>query len=195
MGSGSSNILSDFFLFVGGRMRRLQISIVVFLQVFLFSFAMGQTVKKVDELKIFSPAFENGGKIPQEYTCDGKNVNPPLKIENAPSNAKSLALVFDDIDAPKGTYVHWVIWNIDPGLKEMREDSVPEGVVQGVSDFKKRNYGGPCPPGRAHKYIFRIYALDTLLRLNPDSTKKDLEKAMEGHIISRAQLTGFYKRN
>lgn len=176
-------------------MTRLQISIVLVLQVFLFSYAMGQTVTKTEALKISSPAFENGGKIPKEYACDGKNVNPPLKIENAPSNAKSLALVFDDIDAPKGTYVHWIVWNIDPGLKEMRENSVPEGGVQGINDFKKRNYGGPCPPGRAHKYVFRIYALDTLLNLNPNGSKKDLEKAMEGHIISRAQLTGQYKRN
>jgi Raf kinase inhibitor-like YbhB/YbcL family protein len=176
-------------------MRRLQISTVVFLQVFLFSLAMSQTVQKVGGLKISSPAFENGGKMPKEYTCDGKNINPPLKIENAPSNAKSLALVFDDIDAPRGTYVHWIVWNIDPGLKEIRENFVPEGVVQGMNDFKKRNYGGPCPPGRAHKYIFRIYALDTLLNLNPNGTKKDLEKAMEGHILSRAQVTGLYKRN
>jgi Raf kinase inhibitor-like YbhB/YbcL family protein len=86
------------------------------------------------------------------------------------------------------------VWNIDSGLKEIRENSVPEGSVQGMNDFKKRNYGGPCPPGRAHKYVFKIYALDTLLNLNPDSTKKELEKAMEGHILSRAQLTGLYKR-
>jgi Raf kinase inhibitor-like YbhB/YbcL family protein len=176
-------------------MKRLRISALVFLQVFVFSYAMGQTVSKVEALKISSPAFENGGKIPKEYTCDGKNVNPPLKIDNAPLNVKSFALVFDDIDAPRGTYVHWIVWNIDPGLKEMRENSVPEGAVQGVNDFKKRNYGGPCPPGRAHRYVFKIYALDTLLDLNPNGSKKDLEKAMEDHIISRAQLTGLYKRN
>jgi Raf kinase inhibitor-like YbhB/YbcL family protein len=168
---------------------------VFFLQVFLFSYAMGQSVTQVERLKIFSPAFENGGKIPEKYTCDGENVSPPLKIEHAPLNAKSLALVFDDIDAPRGTYVHWIIWNIDPGLKEIRENSIPEGVVQGMNDFKKRSYGGPCPPGRAHNYVFKIYALDTLLNLNPKGSKKDLEKAMEGHIISRSQLTGLYKRN
>ncbi len=176
-------------------MRRLQISIAFFLQVFLFSYAMGQTVAKIEGLKISSPSFEDAGRIPKKYTCDGANVNPPLKIENAPLNAKSIALVFDDIDAPRGTYVHWIVWNIDPGLREIKENSVPEGVVQGTNDFKKRNYGGPCPPGRAHKYVFRIYALDTLLNLNPNGSKKDLEEAMEGHIISRAQLTGLYKRN
>jgi hypothetical protein len=168
---------------------------MVFLQVFLFSYAMGQSITKIGELKISSPAFENGKEIPKKYTCDGANVNPPLKVENARSNAKSLALVFDDIDAPRGTYVHWILWNIDPGVKEIKENSVPEGAVQGVNDFKKRNYGGPCPPGRAHTYVFKIYALDTLLNLNPNGSKKDLEKAMEGHIISRAQLTGLYKRN
>src|SRR4030042_2494752 len=168
-------------------MRRLQISLVFFLQVFLFSYAMGQTVAKIEELKISSPAFENGGKIPKKYTCDGENVNPFLKIENAPSNAKSLALVFDDIDAPRGTYVHWILWNLAPDGKEVKENSVPERVVQGLNDFKKRNYGGPCPPRRVHKYVFKIYALDTLLNLSPNLTKKDLGKAMEGHIISRVQ--------
>ncbi len=176
-------------------MKHLRMTLLVFLQIFLFSYVLGQTVSEKEGIKISSPAFENGGKIPKQYTCDGGNVNPPLKIENALSNAKSLALVFDDIDAPGRSYVHWIAWNIDPGSKEIRENSVPEGAVQGVNGFKKRNYGGPCPPGRAHKYLFRIYALDTLLNLNPESTKKDLEKAMEGHILSRAQLTGLYKRN
>lgn len=175
-------------------MRRV-LSIAFFLPAFLFCYAIGQTVANAEAMKLSSPAFENGGKIPKEHTCDGKNVNPPLKIENAPSNAKSFALVFDDTDAPGGTYVHWIVWNIDPGLKEIRENSVPEGGVQGMNDFKKRNYGGPCPPGRAHKYVFKIYALDTVLNLNPNGAKKDLEKAMEGHILSRGQLMGLYKRN
>ena len=176
-------------------MKRLRIYIVFFLQVFLFSYAMGQSVTKIEGLKISSPAFENSGEIPKKYTCDGANVSPSLKIENVPSNTKSLALVFDDIDAPRGTYVHWILWNMAPGVNEIKENSVPEGVMQGVNDFKKRHYGGPCPPKRAHKYVFDIYALDTLLNLNPNGTKKDLGKAMEGHIISRAQLTGLYKRN
>lgn len=186
---------SEPLLFVGGRMKRPGISILIFLQVFLFSYAVGQSGIKVKKLKLSSPALEDGGKIPKKYSCDGANVNPPLTIENAPSNTKSLALVLDDIDAPGGSYVHWIVWNIDPGFKEIKEDSVPEGAVQGMNDFKKPNYGGPCPPGRAHKYVLKIYALDTLLNLNPHGTKKDLEKVMEGHIISRAQLTGLYQRN
>ncbi len=176
-------------------MKHLPVAILVFFQIFLFSYVLGQGVPKSEGLKIFSPAFKNGGKISRQYTCDGGNMNPPLKIENTPPNAKSLALVFDDIDAPGGSYVHWIAWNIDPGLKKIGENSVPEGAVQGVNGFKKQNYGGPCPPGRAHKYVFRIYALDTLLSLNPNATKKDLEKAMGDHILSRAQLTGWYKRN
>ena len=176
-------------------MKRLLIYTWFFLPVFLFSYAMGQGVTKPEQLKISSPAFENDGEIPKKHTCNGANVNPPLKIENVPSNTKSLAFVFDDIDVPRGTYVHWILWNIDPRLREIKENSVPEGALQGVNDFKKRNYGGPCPPGRAHKYIFKIYALDTLLHLNHNSTNKDLERAMEAHIISRAQLTGVYKRN
>jgi Raf kinase inhibitor-like YbhB/YbcL family protein len=156
---------------------------------------MGQSGIKAEGLKISSPAFENGGEILKKYTCDGANVNPPLRIDNVPTNTKSLALIFDDIDAPRGTYVHWILWNIDPNVMEIKENSVPEGAVQGMSDFKRRNYGGPCPPGRAHKYVFKVYSLDALLNLNPNSTKKDLEKAMESHIISRSQLTGLYKRN
>ncbi|HUL24005.1 MAG TPA: YbhB/YbcL family Raf kinase inhibitor-like protein [Thermodesulfobacteriota bacterium] len=175
-------------------MKRLRISVLVFLQVFLFSYAMGQSGIRVEGLRLSSPALENGGKIPKKYTCDGANINPPLTIENVPSNTKSLALVFDDIDAPRGTYVHWILWNLAPDSREVKENSVPEGVVQGMNDFKKPSYGGPCPPGRAHKYVFKIYALDTLLNLNPKSTKKDLEKVMEGHMISRAQLTGLYQR-
>ena len=180
---------------MGGRTKRLRISFVVFSQVFLFPYAMGQNVTKVEGVKLSSPAFENGGEIPKKYSCDGANVSPPLKIENVPSNTKSLAQVFDDIDAPRGSYVHWIVWNINPGLKEIKENSVPEGVVQGVNDFKKPHYRGPCPPRRAHKYVFKIYALDTLLSLNPKGTKKTLEKVMEDHIISQAQLTGFYQRN
>ena len=166
-----------------------------FVLVFIVSIAMGQSGAKTDAFRISSPAFENGGEIPKKYTCDGANVNPFLKIENVPSNTKSLALVLDDIDAPRGSYVHWILWNIDPNIREIKENSVPEGTVQGKNDFKKPNYGGPCPPRRVHQYVFKIYALDILLNPDPNFTKKDLEKAMEGHILSRAQLKGVYKRN
>lgn len=103
-------------------------------------------------------------------------------------------MLIDDLDAPRGTYVHWILWNIDPMVKEIKEDSVPEGAVQGTNDFKKRNYGGPCPPSRAHRYLFKVFALDRRLDLGPDSTKMDLQKAMKGHVINEAQLIGRYKK-
>lgn len=167
--------------------------LVFFLLFFVVSQGGGQEAGKTG-FKISSPAFENNGKIPSTYTCDGVNTNPHLKVENVPREAKSLALVFDDTDAPRGTYVHWIVWNIDPGVKEIKENSVPEGAIQGTNDFKKNNYGGPCPPRRSHKYLFKIYALDIRLDLSPHSTKVDLEKAMKSHILAQAQLIGVYKR-
>ena len=146
------------------------------------------------ELKISSPAFENNGSIPKTYTCDGTDVSPPLKIENVPPEAKSLALIVDDPDAPMGTWVHWVLWNIPPATKEIKEGSIPQGALQGMNDFRKQNYGGPCPPSGTHRYFFKLYALDTLLNLSPRSAKADLEKAMKGHILSQGEIIGLYKR-
>ena len=121
--------------------------LVVFLS-FPFSLCNGPKLEqRQNGFKISSSAFENSGQIPKKYTCDGVNVNPSLKIENVPSNTKSLALVFDDMDAPRGTYVHWILWNINPNIKEIKENSVPEGAVQGMNDFKKPNYGDFALPG------------------------------------------------
>lgn len=169
--------------------------IVLMLVLFIFSLAPshGQEASK-SFFKIISPAFQNHGKIPSTYTCDGLNVNPPLKIEGVPQQTKSLALVFDDIDAPKGSYVHWILWNIAPNIKEIKENSVPEGATQGLNDFKKNHYGGPCPPRRSHRYVFKLYALDCHLDLSPHSTKTDLEKAMAGHVLAQAQWVGVYQR-
>lgn len=168
--------------------------LIVYLLIFIFvSLGIGQEAIKTG-LKISSPAFEHNGQIPSKYTCDGPNLNPLLRIENVPPNTKSFALIFDDMDAPRGSYVHWILWNIDPGVKEIKENSIPEGVVQGLNDFKENNYGGPCPPTRAHRYVFRVYALDVRLNLESRSAKVDLEKAMKGHIISQAQMIGSYKR-
>lgn len=145
-------------------------------------------------LKITSPAFGNNGNIPRLYTCDGKDVNPALMIENVPDGAKSLVLIVDDPDAPAGNWVHWVLWNIDPKLKEIKENSVPPNSVQGKNDFGKNNYGGPCPPSGTHRYFFKFYALDTPLNLSPDSTKFRLEKAMKGHVLAEGRIVGLYKR-
>jgi hypothetical protein len=170
------------------------IYIGLFVSVFIFSYAISQSGTEKDEFRISGSVFKNGGEIPKKYTCDGENVNPPLQFENVPAKAKSLALVFDDMDAPRGSYVHWILWNIHPNTKEIKENSVPEGAVEGMNDFKRHHYGGPCPPRRAHKYVFKIYALDSPLHLNPNSTKTDLEKTMEGHVLAQTQLMGVYKR-
>jgi hypothetical protein len=169
-------------------------AILFFSALFPWSFASAQESGKQIKLKVTSPAFGNNQTIPPKYGCDGANVNPPVKIENVPPGAKSLALIFDDQDAPRGSYVHWLLWNMEPSVKEIKENSVPEGAIQGMNDFKKNTYGGPCPPTRPHKYALIVYALDVPLNLDPKSGKADLKKAMEGHIIAQGQIMGVYKR-
>jgi Raf kinase inhibitor-like YbhB/YbcL family protein len=148
----------------------------------------------MDAFKLSSPAFQHDGTIPSKYTCDGSDINPPLKIENVPQTAKSLALIVDDPDAPAGTWVHWVLWNISPSTRDLKENSVPQGADQGLNDFRKRSYGGPCPPSGTHRYFFKVYALDTMLSLGVNTTKSDLEKAMKGRIIAQGELIGLYNR-
>jgi hypothetical protein len=145
-------------------------------------------------LQLVSPAFKHNEFIPEKYTCDGKDINPPLLIENIPSGTKSMALIVDDPDAPAGTWVHWVVWNISPDTKEMKESSVPGGAQQGVNDFRKHEYGGPCPPSGTHRYFFKLYALDTMLNLGSKAKKSDLEQAMKGHILEKTELIGRYRR-
>lgn len=142
-------------------------------------------------MKIKSSAFEHNGLIPKKYTCDGEDVNPPLSIEGIPEGTQSLALIVDDPDAPMGTWDHWIVWNITP-TKDLEENSIPG--VEGMNDFRKHSYGGPCPPGGTHRYFFKVYALDTKLNLSANSKKKDLEKAMQGHIVAKGELVGRYSR-
>lgn len=150
--------------------------------------------------KITSPAFENNETIPVKYTCDGSNISPPLQIENPPADTKSFALIVDDPDAPGGTFVHWVVFNISPQTTSLAEDFLNTDILRtnvkfGLNDFGEASYGGPCPPsGPAHRYIFTIYALDTTINLEEGITKKQLLDAMEGHILAQAKLTGKYKR-
>jgi hypothetical protein len=145
-------------------------------------------------MKISSSAFQDNTAIPSKYTCDGQDINPPLKFDTVPSAAKSLALIVDDPDAPRATWVHWVVWNIDPKIGEIKENSVPAGAVQGLTDFKRNDYGGPCPPSGTHRYFFKLYALDTTLTLQSRSTKADLERAMQAHITEKAEIVGLYRR-
>ena len=144
-------------------------------------------------MRISSPAFAENGKIPKQYTCDGEDSSPPLTIENPPANTASFALIVDDPDAPAGTWVHWVIWNIDPATREISAAAVPKGAVQGINDFRKKAYGGPCPPSGTHRYFFKVYALNALLTLAPGSTKADLEKTMKDHVLARAELVGKFR--
>lgn len=149
------------------------------------------------ELKVSSPAFAHMGKIPSKYTCDGDDVNPPLVIENIPDKARSLVLIMDDPDAPMGTWDHWVVWNIQATIPttKITENSVPHGAIQGLNDFGKRVWGGPCPPGGKHRYFFKVYALDTKLELSLASRKEELEKAMRFHILANGELVGVYSRS
>jgi len=145
-------------------------------------------------MKIENAIFKNNEYIPAKFTCDGLNVNPPLKISEVPVEAKSLALVVDDPDASSGTWVHWVLWNIDPATTDISENVVPTGAVQGTTDFGDTKYGGPCPPSGTHRYFFRLYALDTKLDLSSSTKKQDLENAMQGHVIAQTEMVGLYGR-
>ena len=143
-------------------------------------------------LVISSPDFQHNGMIPREYTCQGADVNPPLQVSGVPAGARSLVLIVDDPDAPVGTWVHWVVFNISPSVKKIAGDSIPG--TQGINDFGKRDYGGPCPPSGTHRYFFKIYALDTRLSLKAGASKKDVEKAMQGHVLQKGQLIGLYRK-
>lgn len=146
-------------------------------------------------MKLTSPVFNYRDFIPAKYTCDGDDVNPLLEISNVPTSVKSLVLIVDDPDAPGGDWVHWTIWNIAPDTKIISENSAPTGAVQGMTDFGSNKYGGPCPPSGIHHYQFKLYALDILLSLNPSAIKKDIEKAMENHILDQTILIGLYKKS
>jgi Raf kinase inhibitor-like YbhB/YbcL family protein len=153
-----------------------------------------------DHMQLTSTAFTEGAAIPANYTCDATNVSPPLKWSGVPAGAKSLALIVDDPDAPSGTWVHWVLYDLPPAVTELPENLpksqyVAGGAKQGLNDFRHLGYGGPCPPrGKPHRYFFKLYALDTVLELRPGATKKDIERATEKHILAHAQLMGTYQR-
>ena len=145
-------------------------------------------------MKIISTAFQNNTKIPSIYTCDGENVNPPLEFVDVPSNGKSLVLIVDDPDAPAKTWVHWVVYNINPKTTRVDENSIPQDGTLGITDFGKSVYGGPCPHSGTHHYFFKLYALNSLLNLRSRATKDQVEKAMQGHIIEKSELIGLYSR-
>jgi len=151
-------------------------------------------------MQLTSAAFAQGQPIPAKYACEGKNISPPLKWNGVPPGTRSLTLIADDPDAPVGTWVHWVLYDLPPGTTELAEDlpksqHLPGGATQGLNDFKHLGYGGPGPPpGRAHRYFFKLYALDTNLGLKPGASKKEVERAMEGHVLADGQLMGTFER-
>lgn len=145
------------------------------------------------KMRLASPAFGQNQPIPAKYTCQGEEVSPPLVAEDVPVNAKSLALVMDDPDAPLGTFVHWTVWNVAP-RGAFKEGAVPGGAVEGMNGADNQGYIGPCPPAGTHRYVFKLYALDATLQLPATAGARELEAAMEGKVIERAALVGLYRK-
>jgi hypothetical protein len=143
-------------------------------------------------MKLASPSFTDGGPIPSKFTCDGEDVSPALEIADVPEQAKTLALIVDDPDAPGKTWLHWLVYDMT------RRAHIPEGGVpgrQGMNDFGKKDYGGPCPPSGQHRYFFRLHALDTELSLQEGASRADVEEAMADHVVAKAELVGLYERS
>ena len=158
--------------------------------------------EEMNTMQITSPAFDHQGMIPAKYTCDGADISPPLAWRDVPQNTKSLALIVDDPDAPdpaapRMTWVHWVLYDIPPSFTALEEgaaDHLPAEIRLADNDFRRTRYGGPCPPVGRHRYFFKLYALDTVLSDLSPSGKADLEKAMQGHILMKAELVGLYQK-
>src|SRR5947209_20171685 len=146
------------------------------------------------KMKISSSAFQEGGTIPEKFSKNGQNVSPELRIEGATAEAKSLALIVDDPDAPVGLFTHWLVWNIDPKTTEIGENSVPQGAVQGTNDFPGQRYDGPQPPSGTHRYYFKIFALDKTLDLKAGTKRREVDAAMKGHVIAQGYLMGKYSK-
>lgn len=152
---------------------------------------MKRMASDMNELKVHSVAFSHNGHIPPRYTCEGENINPPLEIGNVPDGTKTLALIMEDPDAPRGTFDHWIMWNILPN------EAIAEGNnpgINGTNSFGKTGYGGPCPPSGTHRYFFKIFAIDTELDLQAGANKNELLKAMDGHVLSKGELLGHYQK-
>jgi Raf kinase inhibitor-like YbhB/YbcL family protein len=165
-----------------------------------YSFAVGSAQGAPMPLSISSTSFPDGGEIPKKFTCDAEDVSPQLSWTQAPINTKSFALIADDPDAPVGTWTHWVLFDLPESFNALAEGvpktgDLPVGGRQGMNDFRKTGYGGPCPPpGKAHRYFFRLFALDSMLGLKSGTTRQEVEKAMKGHVLAQAEWMGKYHR-
>jgi Raf kinase inhibitor-like YbhB/YbcL family protein len=149
---------------------------------------------KGEGMRITSPAFKDNENIPAKFSHKGGNSSPALKIEGAPPNAKSLALIVDDPDAPGGLFTHWLVWNIDRKTSVIAENTVPKGAVKGTNDFGETGYGGPQPPSGTHRYYFKIFVLDQPLSLPAGTKRRELDKAMKGHVVAQGQLMGRFSK-
>ena len=162
-------------------------------------FMVGPILAQGVRMELTSSVFQEGQSIPSLYTCDGKDISPPLSWSGAPVETKSFALIADDPDAPRGTWVHWVLWNLPATANELKEalpaiPHLPSGALQGKNDSGESGYGGPCPPSGTHRYFFKLYALGTMLPFKSGATKSQLEAAMKGHVLAQATLMGVYSR-
>ena len=174
--------------------------LAVFFLVYMTGGPEAGKAPKVYSMIIVSPVFEEGGAIPVRYSCDGLNISPPLKWSGYPSSAKSFAIIVEDPDAPGGLFTHWVIYNIPAQVGSLpegvpREVRLEMGALQGLNDFGRIGYDGPCPPpGERHRYVFKIFALDGFLDVGSGLSREELLEAMEGHVVAEGELTGIYKR-
>lgn len=160
---------------------------------FLFILGCSDKTMEVFNMEIKNPAFQNNENIPAEYTCDGEDVSPELEISGIPENAVSLVLIMDDPDAPVGTWDHWIVFNILPTTTQISKGTEPQGI-KGKNSWGRTGYGGPCPPSGTHRYFFKLYALDINLELEEGATKRQIEEAMQNHIVGKAELMGTYNR-
>lgn len=174
---------------------------VIAVLILIYPLAVNAEMKGGREMKINvgSAAFTEGGMIPKQFTCDGADISPSLSWSSVPEGTKSIAIIVDDPDAPAGTWVHWLLYNLPPDLKGLPEnipakETLANGGMQGMTDFRRMGYGGPCPPSGTHRYFFKVYALDSILDLFPGAIKKRLLLAMEGHILAEGELMGKYRR-
>lgn len=151
------------------------------------------TMDKISQISVASPAFTQGGEIPKKYSCDGEGINPPLSIDDVPAQAKSLVLIVDDPDAPRGIFTHWLLFNINPETRAINENSVPGEA--GINDAGKYEFVGLCPPAGQHRYFFKIFALDANLNLPKGVDRRQLEKAMSTHVVAEGEFMGTYSRN
>ena len=172
-------------------LRKIVVSLVVLMNLLLYGKGVHMVLK--------SPAFVNGGEIPARYGCHGIDISPALEFGGVPEGTRSLALIVEDPDAPAELFVHWVIYGLPADLAGLPEGVPPEpvlegGIRQGVNDFGRIGYGGPCPPDRPHRYFFRLFALDNVPDLPPGASRSDLLAAMRGHVLDEAELMGIYPR-